>query len=95
MSNFSNRNMSDQLDRDRIDLSEAGIAEVERAQELKSLSRASEQKILRTLPRVASEASAEFSRPLTGHLSKLFSGGEGYSPPPWLIPTQSLLVATT
>jgi hypothetical protein len=87
--------MSDQLDRDRIDLSKAGVAEMEQVQELKSLSRASEQKILLTSPRVASEASAEFSRSLTGHLSKLFSGGEGYSPPPWLPHTQSLLVATT
>jgi hypothetical protein len=67
MSNFSNRNMSDQLDRDRIDLSKAGVAEMERAQELKSLSRATERKILLTSSRVASEASAEFSRPLTGN----------------------------
>jgi hypothetical protein len=77
MSNFSNKNTSNQFDRDRIDLSEAGVAEMKRVQKLKSLSRASERKILLTSPRVASEADAEFSRPLTGDLSKLFSGERG------------------
>lgn len=53
-----------------------GNAEV-RSARLEIIVKGAKQKILLTSSRVASEANAEFSRPLTGDMSKLFSGERG------------------